>query len=298
MMAAPIDLWAFWDATKAELNSIPAEPEMTPAPEISSETALVYYVSFASLGGYRVRGWYITPPVPAGMKLAGMLWLPGYGTAGDATGMLEWASRGFATLVLLPRGQGPGKPFPDGSDGKLVHEITDIHRYAYRSVVMDCVRGLQFLRDQAEVRPERIAVVGGSQGGGLALMTASVCDEDIRVVAAHVPFLCHFDWVIEHAVQTNPYNHLTKYLEEYPERRGIVRRTLSYFDPVNLVSRLTAPTFLTAGVRDTTCPRETIGAVFEAITGKKAILVEPEAGHEWLDDTNQHILSWLTHYLR
>lgn len=291
------DLWAFWEATKAELADTPADATITPAPEMSSESVLVYHVSMAGFGGRRTRGWFGTPPVPPGVRIAGLLWLPGYGGVPEAATALHFASKGFATLVLEPRGQGKGSAFPDGSDGKLVHGITDPHGYAYRAVVMDCVRGLQILQSQPEVHPDRVAVAGGSQGGGLTLMTASVCDESVRVVAAHVPFLCHFDFVIEHATETAPYVNLTRYLAEFPERREIARRTLSYFDPVNLVSRLRAPVLLTLGGRDTTCPRETIEAVFEAVPGKKALLVEPDAGHEWLDDTRTHMVSWLNHYL-
>ena len=43
----------------------------------------------------------------------------------------------------------------------------------YAGAFMDCIRGVDFLASRPEVDAARLAVTGGSQGGGLAFATAT-----------------------------------------------------------------------------------------------------------------------------
>jgi cephalosporin-C deacetylase len=295
-MPAPNDLWEFWDDTIAELAAIAPDEEITPAPEHSSETALVYHVAFTSWGGERVRGWYVTPPAPPGVRLAGLLWPPGYGGIPDVSLAIEWAAYGFAVLLLTPRGQGPD-PYPAGSVGKLVSRIDDPSEYSYRGVYMDCLRGFDFLQSQVEVHPHKVAVVGGSQGGGLTLATAALAAGRVAVAAAHIPFLCHYEWVLNNAIEAGPFREIKEYQAENPDLGDMMGRTLSYFDPVNLAERIACPVLLTMGERDNVCPPPTIRAVYDRIGTTKSLLSEPEMAHEWLPDSREHMQHWLTHHL-
>ena len=295
-MARPDDLWQFWDDAKAELARVPADAERTPAPEHSSDFALAYHVSLRSVGDTPIKGWLVAPPVPDGARLAGLLWLPGYGGLGEVDLAIQWAHRGFVTLMLLPRGQGP-EPFPDGAEGKIVSGITDPAEYAYRSVFLDCLRGFEFLQSQPDVHPHRVAIGGGSQGGGLALATAALTDGRAAAVAAHVPFLCGYEWVLRHQIDSGPYTGLKEFVEENPAILETAGETLQYFDPVNLAEQIACPVYLSSGGKDAVCPPPTIRMVFDSLPGVKALHHDPDLSHEWREDSAQHMQRWLGHYL-
>ena len=292
----PDDLWEFWDATRAELAAVDPEPVITPAPEHSDGTAVTYHVTMKSFEGETIHGWYATPPVPPGVRLAGLLTMPGYNMLGDVQQAVQWARRGFAALQVIPRGQGP-VPYPEGSKGKVAHEVTDRYRYAYRKIYMDCLRGLDFLELQPEVFPGKIAIAGGSQGGGLTLVTASLAGDRAAVAASSVPFLGNFPWVMRTGVTTNPYCELTEYLEKHPGDREQAAETLGYFDPVNLVERMTCPCFVVIGMKDARCPPETIFPTFERIPTFKQLIVAPDVGHESLPDLQEHMVTWIARFL-
>ena len=292
----PADLWEFWDETRAELAAVAPEFESTPAPEHSGLSALVYHVTMKSFGSETIHGWYAVPLVPEGMKIAGLLTMPGYNMVGDVNEALKWARKGFAALQIIPRGQGPER-YPDGSKGKVAHNVTDRYEYAYRKLYMDCLRGIDFLEAQPEVQHGKIAIAGGSQGGGLTLATAALCGERAAVCAASVPFLGNFPWVMANDITTNPYCELTEYLAEHPDHWEQAAETLGYFDPVNLVEHIACPAFVVIGMKDVRCPPETIFPTFEHIPTMKQLIVAPDVGHESLPDLQEHMLSWLARYL-
>jgi len=229
--------------------------------------------------------------------VAGLLTMTGYNMTGEVEGALGWAEKGFATFQVINRGQGP-LPYPEGSKKKVVAGITDKHDYAYRKIYMDCLRGLDFLEAQPEVFPGKIAVAGGSQGGGLTIATASLAGDRVAVAAAAVPFLGNFPWVMETGVRSNPYCELTEYLEEHPDHREIAAETLSWFDPMNISPWITCPTFVVAGAQDERCPVETILPVFDHMTCLKQLMVDPEMGHGQKPDTRDHMLKWMARYLQ
>ena len=63
--------------------------------------------------------------------------------------------------------------------------------YYYRGAYLDCVRAVDYLSSREDVDQDRIAIWGGSQGGGLAFATASL-DPRIDLCVADIPWLC--DW--------------------------------------------------------------------------------------------------------
>lgn len=98
------------------------------------------------------------------------------------------------------RGQGSGysagdTPDPAGSEpaypGYLTRGILDPATYYYRRVFTDAVLAVDAVRELLGVDGSRVAVAGGSQGGGIALAGAGLRD-DLAAVLADVPFLSDF----------------------------------------------------------------------------------------------------------
>ena len=100
---------------------------------------------------------------------------------------------------------------------------------------MDAVRAVQVLRGLVHVDPARVAAVGASQGGGIALAVAGLVP-DLAALYAQAPFLCD----IRRATlitDAAPYRELSGYLAARRGSAGRVFDTLGYFDGVGFARK-------------------------------------------------------------
>ncbi|MGC4855666.1 acetylxylan esterase [Micromonospora sp. DT4] len=289
----PEDFDRFWADTLAVAASRPVlvdvRPEATDLRLLDS-----WDVTFAGFGGDEVRAWFTRPagvpgPLPAVVEFAG------YGRGrGLPHERLTWPVAGYAHLLMDNRGQagqyGPGDtPDPHGAPGgpwPATWGIRDPYDYHYRRLITDAVRAVEAVRALPGVDVGRVAVVGNSQGGGLALAAAGLVD-DLAAVLTTAPFLCD----VQHAIalsDASPYGEIARYLAVDREAEAAVRRTLSYVDGVTFARRATAPTHFGIGLRDTVCPPSTGFAAYNqygAATNRpeaprRELHVYPFNGHE------------------
>lgn len=292
-MYSPSDLREFWEGTRAELDKIPMQPELAPAPEQSAREFDTQCVTLTSFGGIKLRGWYSVPKDNPRGKCPAILAVPGY--SGSKQIPTRLVAQGYAVLTLFPRSQGESKAEWQIESGTyLTYHITDRDRYFYRGAYMDCVRGIDFLVSRPEIDAARIGMWSRSQGGGLTLATTSL-DERIKAGVAEEPFLCNYPVSIE--VKTRPYAELGEYLDAHPEQKEAVVETLAYFDPLNLVEMISRPTLVNIGMEDDVCPYHTIVPVFERIQCQKALMTYPDLGHSSCTDFNNQAKKWLDLYL-
>ena len=162
----------------------------------------VQRVTLSGLGGVRFRAYLCTPQVGAGAgPRPAVVCTPGYGGGTPHTSW--WGlcyDRGFALLVVYPRGQGDSAELwtvPAGLS-KLTMGLDDPAGHYYRAAYADCLRGIDFLCEHPGIDRERIGALGLSQGGGLTLATAAL-DGRVRAAVAHEPFLCNYPVAIETA---------------------------------------------------------------------------------------------------
>ena len=127
------------------------------------------------------------------------------------------------------------------------------------------------------IDPKRIAVTGGSQGGGIAIAAAAL--EPVAALAPDVPFLCHYRRATE-IVATHPYGEITQYLKMHRDQLEQVFSTLSYFDGINFAKRTSSPALYSVGLMDDICPPSTVYAAFNHHAGQKEIRVYPYNNHE------------------
>jgi cephalosporin-C deacetylase len=231
---------------------------------------------YTSLGSptARVYGWYCAPATPG--RHPALLVVPGYGDGpvGPPVGL---AKRGYAALAIQIRGHDVENGAYRQPARYMTEGIEARESYAYRFIYAHCVRGIDFLASRAEVDAERTGVMGGSQGGGLAVVTAAL-DRRVRVAAPDVPFLCDFPLAVE--VAGSPYREIADLLKAHPERRPEVLRVLSYFDAMNHAPDVRCPIVVCASLRDRTCPAPTIVATYNRIPGRrKEVYYLPFAGH-------------------
>lgn len=283
----PPDFDEFWKRTLDESRTHPLGAAFEPVDSLLA-TVDVFDVTFAGFGGHPIRGWLYLPRHRSG-PLPGVVQYQGYGGGrGHMYESLLWSAAGYAHLMMDTRGQGssyargvtadPVGPRGPAFPGLMTNGVADPADHYYRRLFTDAVRGVDALKANPSVDPDRIAVVGGSQGGAMALAVAALRD-DIAVVVAHVPFLCDIRRA-SRITDAMPYKEIGRYLATHRDSAARVFETLGYFDGVCMARRVTAPTYLSAALMDPTCPPSTVFGAFHELAGPKWIHVWEYNGHE------------------
>jgi cephalosporin-C deacetylase len=273
----PADFDAFWDNVMAQAAAIPLNAELTHVPMRSTPLVDVYEVHYDSLDNVRIAGWYCVPKgVPTPMPA--MVFYPGY--ISEPTLPKAYALRGYATFGVAPRGKlRSNKQFNPGYPGLLTYNITDRNTYGYRGFYVDALRVIDFLLERPEVDGKRIGVQGGSQGGALTLLAASMRPE-IAAASAQAPYLAGMIDAIQ-LTHSYPFEEINEYLRLHPESRDKVVETLAYYDIHNFVDRIRCPIIVNIGLNDDVCPPETGYAVFEKIgSSNKKLYTYAGHGHD------------------
>jgi cephalosporin-C deacetylase len=284
----PADFDAFWRSTLEEARAFPlnATFERMEYGLVAQET---FDVTFSGFGGQRVKGWLILPRQRSG-KIPCVVQYIGYGGGRSfPTDWLLWASAGYAHFVMDTRGQGGSWSvgatpdlYAEGGNahypGSMTQGILDPKHYYYRRVFTDAVRAIKAARSHPDVDISRIAVTGGSQGGGITIAAAGLVP-DIVAAMPDVPFLCHYRRATE-IVDTYPYREIAEFCHVHRDKVETVFNTLSYFDGVNFSARARAKSLFSVGLMDQICPPSTVYAAYNYWTGEKEIKTYPYNGHE------------------
>ncbi len=299
---APEDFDAFWCRSCAESENVPLNPAFVPV-EDSLPLARMYDVAFDGVDGVRVKGWFLTPlevtgPLPTVVQFIGYTGGREYPHA-----LAPHVLNGFCAFIMDSRGQGgnTGQTLSTsygGIKGFITHGILDKESYYYRNFYLDTVRAVEAVRGRDEVDGDRIATIGGSQGGALTIACAALSPH-VRAMAPDVPWLSHFRRSVDLAV--GPYEEITDFMKRFPDRIEEAFETLSYFDNMNLASKVTVDhAYYSVGLWDDVCPPSTVFASYNWIPEnvKKTMEVYPYNGHEGGGNLHaQRKLKWLRQVL-
>jgi cephalosporin-C deacetylase len=279
-VSAPEDFDAFWAETLAEAREFKLDATFEPF-DAGLPLVEVFDVRFAGFAGHPIRGWYIRP-VGGKADAGAVVKFIGYnGGRAFPHEHLLWPASGRPLLVMDTRGQGAGwargdTADPVGSDpaqsGHMTRGIGEPRTYFYRRVFTDGVRAVEAIRTRSEIDPDRIAVVGGSQGGGISLAVAAL-DPTIKAVMADVPFLSDFPRAIGLASR-DPYLEISRYLSVHRDRVKHALETLRYFDTVSFGPRARASALFSVALMDTICPPSTVYGAYNAYGGVSKTIVQ------------------------
>lgn len=278
--AAPADFRKFWDKQKALLAAVPVGAVVKLEPSRSPETNFdAYRVTLNNVDGAKVRAW-LSKPKGAG-KHPAYLKIPAGGVDGaklDPKAL--YPGLGFMTMSVswfdLPTDK-PKEHYSklDARDGDfyqcyLRHGVESREQFFYRRGILGMMRAIDYLTSREDWDGRTLIVDGGSSGGAGAIWVAGL---DSRVTAA----------LIGVPAFTEPYGHaMDEFLEGLANGRcstAAVRRTFSYYNPVNFARFIQCPVLIQTGLRD--------GNVFGAIAmhnlipgQEKKIMIGPKQGHE------------------
>jgi cephalosporin-C deacetylase-like acetyl esterase len=153
----------------------------------------------------------------------------------------------------------------------------------------------------SEVDEGRFAFFGTSQGGGGALLLASIFSgRGVRACAADVAFLTGFAMA---AAKDNPgaYELALAEVRRMGEKSpGVVAdawRALGFVDTLSHAHRLTMPVLLTAGLDDETCPADQIRTLFDALPGTRSYTALAGQGHAYTQPFLHLARAWFRLYV-
>jgi cephalosporin-C deacetylase len=285
-VAMPGDFSSFWSSTIAEARALDCGVSIVKA-ETTLKAVETHDVTFRGFGGHPIKGWLVMPAAFQG-KLPLVVQYIGYGGGrGLPHEQLHWAASGFAYFKMDTRGQGSvwsvGDTPDDGPSnaahpGYMTRGIHDRSDYYYRRLLTDGVRAIDGMLSLDFIDPDRIAVCGDSQGGGISLAVAGL-DPRVKAAMPDVPFLCDFPRAVRTAL-SDPYLEIVRYLAQHRELKDKVFETLAYFDCVNFARLAKAKALFSVALMDEVCPPSTVYGAYNAYAGEKSMVEYEFNNHE------------------
>lgn len=294
-LTAREDLSSFWEQTLREFSAKPLKDRREPAAGAQAYVD-AFKVTYEGFDDTPIKGWFLLPKFVPRENLPCVIIYHGYtGGIDYPEAYSQWLLMGVAVFAVDVRGQGgeTGNHLLQThgmTKGWITQGILDKETCYYKAITVDSLKAVDWVSVQPEIDSSRIAVVGGSQGGGLVLITAALSGKPALVIA-NIPNMCHMDYGLLHS--TGSLTEAAAFVARYPDRLEQVLDTLSYFDLLNLADRIRIPAMLSVGLKDTVCLPETIFAAYNRIPGDKIIHTYPFSGHEVVAYQNHLMLEYV-----
>lgn len=275
---APADFDAYWAKALSDLKAVPPGFSIHKVDSLCSATRDGYVAEMQSVEDITIRGYYFVPKGKG--KYPAVLHVPGYGYGFGHRDGFKNRKEDVIELALCVRGHGisTDKFNPWKEMTLWAYKACDKDEHVYRSIFLDCVRAVEFLLSRPEVDTTRIGVDGGSQGGGLALATAALCNNSISACAFFDPFVCdtRHQLLIRKVVK----DELTSYTKYYPGcTYDKILEVQDYVDTKNFAGRIKCPVMFSTALFDDDCPSHMGFAAYNRIRSEKSYRIHPNDSH-------------------
>ncbi len=301
----PADFNDFWNENLRELEKVPLQYTMTPAPQYTTDKMdcrLVNLVTTAQ--GQSIYGYLFIPKNASPGSCPIVLCPPGAGikTIKEPLRHRYYGENGCIRFETEIHGLNPemtekefkeiSKAFSGRENGYLQNGLDNKDNYYMKRVYLGLVRAIDFLTSLPEWDGQNVAVQGGSQGGALAIVAAGL-DPRVTACVANHPALS--DMAGYKAGRAGGYPHFFRTPGmDTPEKIS----TMAYYDVVNFARKVKCPVYMTWGYNDNTCPPTTSYAVYNVITAPKEALITPINEHWTSEATERGHLTWILNHLR
>ncbi len=293
-VSLPEDFGSFWEAAKKELSVVPVGARMTLIPERCTENINVYHVSLQNIGNSKIYG-IVSIPRKEG-RYPAVLEVPGAGVRAYAPD-IALAEKGVITFVIgihgIPVILDPGVYLDLGSGALREYWTFNMDkkdRYYYKRVYLGCLRANDFLVSLPQYDGASLAVTGGSQGGALSIITASL-DPRVKFLGAFYPALCDVTGYLSGRAGGWPHFFDKNNLNFHNTREKI--QTIAYYDVANFARNIKVPGFYSWGFNDETCPPTSMYAAYNLISAEKNLNLFLETGHWTYPEQNSMLQKWI-----
>lgn len=302
----PQDFRSFWQKNVEELKQVPMSYNKELYKDYCTDKIDCYLVKLQiDKMGHSMYGFLFYPKNAHPGKHPVVLCPPGAGikTIKDPMRNKYYAENGFVRFEVEIHGLDPrissetfgeiSRAFNDRNGGYLANGLENKDIYYMKHVYVGLVRCIDFLTSLPEWDGKNVAVQGGSQGGALAIIAAGLDSRVTQCVANHPALSDMAGYAAKGG--TGGYPHFCRQPQILSNKDCL--NTLAYFDVVNFARYVKAPTYLTWGYNDVTCPPTTSYAVWNTLKCTKESLLTPINEHWTTTETNRGQMEWIKAHL-
>lgn len=302
----PQDFRSFWQKNVEELKQVPMSYTKELYKDYCTDKIDCYLVKLQiDKMGHSMYGFLFYPKNAQPGKHPVVLCPPGAGikTIKDPMRNKYYAENGFVRFEVEIHGLDPrissetfgeiSRAFNDRNGGYLANGLENKDIYYMKHVYVGLVRCIDFLTSLPEWDGKNVAVQGGSQGGALAIIAAGLDSRVTQCVANHPALSDMAGYATKGG--TGGYPHFCRQPQILSNKDCL--NTLAYFDVVNFARYVKAPTYLTWGYNDVTCPPTTSYAVWNTLKCTKESLLTPINEHWTTTETNRGQMEWIKAHL-
>lgn len=302
----PQDFRGFWQKNVEELKQVPMSYTKELYKDYCTDKIDCYLVKLQiDKMGHSMYGFLFYPKNAQPGKHPVVLCPPGAGikTIKDPMRNKYYAENGFVRFEVEIHGLDPrissetfgeiSRAFNDRNGGYLANGLENKDIYYMKHVYVGLVRCIDFLTSLPEWDGKNVAVQGGSQGGALAIIAAGLDSRVTQCVANHPALSDMAGYAAKGG--TGGYPHFCRQPQILSNKDCL--NTLAYFDVVNFARYVKAPTYLTWGYNDVTCPPTTSYAVWNTLKCTKESLLTPINEHWTTTETNRGQMEWIKAHL-
>lgn len=304
----PQNFRSFWQKNVEELKQVPMSYTKELYKDYCTDKIDCYLVKLQIDNmGHSMYGFLFYPKNAQPGKHPVVLCPPGAGikTIKDPMRNKYYAENGFVRFEVEIHGLDPrissetfgeiSRAFNDRNGGYLANGLENKDIYYMKHVYVGLVRCIDFLTSLPEWDGKNVAVQGGSQGGALSIIAAGLDSRVTQCVANHPALSDMAGYAAKGG--TGGYPHFCRQPQILSNKDCL--NTLAYFDVVNFARYVKAPTYLTWGYNDVTCPPTTSYAVWNTLKCTKESLLTPINEHWTTTETNRGQMEWIkTHLLK
>lgn len=302
----PQNFRSFWQKNVEELKQVPMSYTKELYKDYCTDKIDCYLVKLQiDKMGHSMYGFLFYPKNAQPGKHPVVLCPPGAGikTIKDPMRNKYYAENGFVRFEVEIHGLDPrissetfgeiSRAFNDRNGGYLANGLENKDIYYMKHVYVGLVRCIDFLTSLPEWDGKNVAVQGGSQGGALAIIAAGLDSRVTQCVANHPALSDMAGYAAKGG--TGGYPHFCRQPQILSNKDCL--NTLAYFDVVNFARYVKAPTYLTWGYNDVTCPPTTSYAVWNTLKCTKESLLTPINEHWTTAETNRGQMEWIKAHL-
>jgi len=246
----PSDFQAFWEDGKRELYNIDPQFSVVKKSDLSTQSLDVYYIEFQSVDNIKSFAWLSIPNQKG--KFPVLVKMPEYKSE-----VKPDYQREIAVMTIGLRSA--------GNVEYLISEINSKQRFIYRGVYLDCLRGLDFIYRNTQMRLDtsRVIVSGIGQGAGIAAAVAAL-DGRPKGVLMEKPLLLDIPLMYAKSAKQKKYDWPVSVFQDYVNTnhfgvtKDLLLKTWTYFDPVNFSSMIKCPVLAGFSLKNNITPPQCV----------------------------------------